>query len=341
LHVGAGALVSGASLAIPPASAVLVLYPFVGSLRHLKWPWAQGIQVWTAPLAGLALTGGLTVAAYGAGALLDRCAPVLLGPTPADRLALAEQRAADLAARNRLARELHDSVGHALSAVTLQAGAARKVLDSDPEFACEALGAIEETARGAVAELDSVLGVLREGHARAGGRAEQAADERIATRRPTLAAGLEGLLNRTRAAGVTLSGGAYSGAEGELARLPDHLSREAYRIVQEGLTNVLRHAGRVPVDLAIAIEQTSDDTVERAVEDGELTVRMENPLPHGSGPPVPASITPADDVRPLGGRGLHGIRERAVLLGGSAEWGPYEGSWRMTVRLPLRNRGAR
>ncbi len=94
--------------------------------------------------------------------LLARWAPELLGPTPADRLAAAEQRAADLAVRNRLARELHDAVGHALSAVTLQASAARRVLDHDPEFVREALAAIEDTTRRTVGELDAVLGVLRE-----------------------------------------------------------------------------------------------------------------------------------------------------------------------------------
>jgi signal transduction histidine kinase len=322
LHAGAGALVSGASLAVPPASAVLLVYPFVRQLRELNLPWAQGIPVWGAPPAGLALLVGLAALAYGAGALLDRWAPVLLGPTPADRLALAEQRAASLAARNRLARELHDSVGHALSAVTLQAGAARKVLGSDPEFAREALSAIEETTRGAVAELDTVLGVLREGDTSAA---------RV-PRPPTLAAGMESLLNRTRAAGVTVSC-PYGGRAAD--GLPDHLSREAYRIVQEGLTNVLRHAGAVPVELTVAVENaagvTAGVTAEDAPKGTELTVRMENPLPGG----------PAPEASRGGGRGLRGIEERAELLGGSAESGPREGSWRLCVRLPLRTGKAR
>ncbi|MYT23650.1 histidine kinase, partial [Streptomyces sp. SID7760] len=89
--------------------------------------------------------------------------------TAADRLAAAEERAADLAVRNRLARELHDAVGHALGAVTLQAAAARRVLDHDPGFVREALAAIEETTRRTVGELDAVLGLLRDGDpARAG-----------------------------------------------------------------------------------------------------------------------------------------------------------------------------
>lgn len=314
LHAGAGALVSGATLAVPPAGAVLLLFPFVEPLREVRWPWAQDIPVTSAPFVGLALLVALGALAYGAGALLDRWAPVLLGPAPEDRLRLAEQRAASLAARNALARELHDSVGHALSAVTLQAGAARRVLGSDPEFVREALAAIEETMRGAVAELDTVLGVLRDGDASAGA-------DRM-PRPPTLASGMESLLDRTRAAGVAV--GCDPGAVRALADLPDCLSREAYRIVQEGLTNVLRHAGAVPVELAVTVEHAGHD----ALRGEELTVRMENPL---SGPP------PAHAPRD-GGRGLRGIRERATLLGGTAEWGPRQGSWRLCVRLPLPRR---
>jgi len=260
-----------------------------------------------------------------------------------------------LAARNRLARELHDSVGHALSAVTLQAAAARKVLGSDPEFAREALRAIEETTRSAVAELDTVLGVLREG--------DTAADK--APRPPTLAAGMDSLLDRTRAAGVTVV--CTPGAGSALSDLPDHLSREAFRIVQEGLTNVLRHAGAVPVELAVTVEGAGNavhagtaqnaGTTENAAGTGhparglpaadgpleplehleaplkspELTVRIENPLPE----------TPSTAAFRGGGRGLRGIEERAALLGGSAESGAREGSWRLCVRLPLRTQEVR
>ncbi len=327
LHAGVGALVSGASLALPPAAAVLVLYPFVESLREVEWLWPDGPAAWTALPAGLALAAALVAAVHAAGALLDRCAPVLLGPTPADRLALAERRAADLAVRNRLARELHDSVGHALSAVTLQAGAARRVLGTDPDFTREALAAIEETARSAVAELDGVLGVLREDDEPDGPAAEDGSPGRAREPRPpTLASGLQGLLQRMRAAGVRV-GGTFPDEEGAvLAALPDQLSREAYRIVQEGLTNVLRHAGRVPVDLSIKVQATGRGE--------ELVVRVENPLPgprdadasHGRG-------------RRRGGRGLRGMEERAALLGGSVESAPHEGSWRMTARLPLRSGG--
>ncbi|MFD7507277.1 sensor histidine kinase [Streptomyces sp. NPDC059850] len=307
LHLAVGGLVSGLTLAVPPAALLLIALPVSGPSygAELGWPGAfAGGRVALAPAAGVLLLAGLVVVAAGAGALLARCAPVLLGPAPADRLAAAEERAARLASRNRLARELHDSVGHALSAVTLQAGAARRVLDADPGFAREALEAIEETTRGAVAELDSVLGLLREESEGTGpGRAAPSPS-------PTLA-DLDGLLARTRAAGVTvdLGGPPPDGLPG----LPPVISREAYRIVQEGLSNALRHAGPVPV------------RVRMTMNGGELEIRMENPV----------SGSDARARHPGGGRGLRGIAERAALLRGSCAWGAEAGRWRLTVRLPL------
>ncbi len=167
LHLALGGIVSGATLALPPFAVAVAALPLSPGLRStwlldgpepLREPWALAL----APFAGIAMLVALAAVAAAAGEVLARRAPVLLGPTPEDRLAAAERRAADLAVRNRLARELHDSVGHALSAVTLQAGAARRVLDRDPEFVREALTAIEETTRRTVGELDAVLGLLRQ-----------------------------------------------------------------------------------------------------------------------------------------------------------------------------------
>ncbi|MFE3585191.1 sensor histidine kinase [Streptomyces vinaceus] len=311
LHLGVGALVSGISLAVPPMAVVLLALPFVGGLRSaelgLGW-FSTGAAPYVAPLLGAGLLGGLVLCAAGAGALLARTAPVLLGPTAADRLAAAEERAADLAVRNRLARELHDAVGHALSAVTLQAVAARRVLDSDPGFAREALAAIEDTARRTVGELDAVLGLLRDGDpARAG-----------AAPAPTLAADLDALLARTRAAGAAVTARQDPGPAGDWAQLPAIASREAYRIVQEGLSNALRH-GAGPVELRIAVRGTEDGPPR------ELEITMTNP-------PGPAA---GARTRTTGGRGLHGAAERAGLLGGRVEAGPHEGLWRLRAVLPL------
>ncbi|MEV8313229.1 histidine kinase [Streptomyces sp. NPDC059900] len=308
LHLGFGGVISGMSLALPPFAAVLVALPFVAALRDSRvgMPEAlgEGWMLALCPVAGVLGLVALAGCAAAAGNLLARWAPALLGPSPADRLAAAEQRAADLAVRNRLARELHDSVGHALSAVTLQASAARRVLDRDPEFVREALAAIEETTRRTVGELDAVLGVLREGGSDGASPTAPA---------PTLAADLDGLLGRTRAGGLRVRATVDLGPGGPDA-LPPMVSREAYRIVQESLSNALRHAGPdAPLTLRIALDGA------------DLEIVAENPLPRTA----PVS-------RPGGGHGLRGITDRARLLGGTVRAGPDDGVWRVDVRLPLK-----
>lgn len=320
LHLGVGALVSGITLAVPPAAVVLIALPFVSGLRELpiRFGWFDVlVEPRLAPVFGIGLLAGVVLGAAGAGALLARLAAVLLGPTAADRLAAAEERAADLAVRNRLARELHDAVGHALSAVTLQAGAARRVLDSDPGFVREALAAIEDTTRRTVGELDAVLGLLREGDGVAVGGAGGDGGAGVAGgagTAPTLAADLDGLLDRSRASGIPITAHQDPGPAGDWERLPAIASREAYRIVQEGLSNALRH-GTGPVDLRILV----------GVRDGheELEITMTND---------PAA---AVQDRTTGGRGLRGAAERAALLGGHVEAGPHGGRWRLRAVLPL------
>jgi signal transduction histidine kinase len=171
------------------------------------------------------------------------------------------------------------------------------VLDSDPEFVREALAAIEDTTRRTVGELDAVLGVLRDGDAPGTAPA------------PTLDADLDGLLRRTRAAGLRVT----CDLAVDPAALPPVLSREAYRIVQEGLSNALRHGGdggRVALGMTRA--------------QGRLEISVENPLTG----PAPG--------RPGGGHGLRGIADRARLLGGTSEAGPADGVWRLRVRLPMK-----
>jgi signal transduction histidine kinase len=226
------------------------------------------------------------------GALFARLAPVLLGPSPADRLARLELQTEQLMERNRLARELHDSVGHALTVTTLQAAAAARLLDTDPDFARRALTAIEETGRTALEDLDHVLGLLRE-------------DAGAKTPQRTLA-DLGGLFDQTRSAGVEVD------AEiGRVEEIPPVVSREAYRIVQEGLTNALRHAGKVRV------------TVRLAVRGSRLELEMTNPA------------DPVAPARAGGGRGLRGIRERVTILGGRMTAGADDGRWRVSVALPV------
>ncbi|WP_328697242.1 sensor histidine kinase [Streptomyces sp. NBC_00342] len=309
LHVALGGVISGMTLALTPFAVGVTVLPFFAAAREspvldvpeaLDGRWLPVL----APFAGIAMLAAMAGCAAAAGALLANRAPVLLGPTPDDRLAAAERRAAGLAVRNRLARELHDSVGHALSAVTLQAGAARRVLDSDPEFVREALTAIEETTRRTVDELDSVLGLLR----RTADTAEDA--EAAGYAQDTTGPGLDALDGLLARCGVPVS---YT-AEGDRGAVPGAVAREAYRIVQEGLSNALRHGGHgAPVRLRITVRAE------------ELEIVVDSPLPARPSP-----------VRPGGGRGLRGVSERAVLLGGRAGAGPHEGGWRLTACLPLR-----
>ncbi|MBB5933662.1 signal transduction histidine kinase [Streptomyces zagrosensis] len=371
LHLAVGGLVSALTLALTPAALLLLTQPMEPPHEADDISWVARLRdggVAFAPLAGLLLLAGLIGVIAAAGSVLARCAPVLLGATPGDQLAAARRRATELAVRNRLARELHDSVGHALSAVTLQASAARRVLDCDPEFARRALAAIEDTTRDAVSELDGVLGLLREdgepvpategaaaataGTARGTSRwgpveatepveatgAPEAVGRKLVSDtakapalpaaaplsppgaarhgfapRPLLAlstptlADLTGLLDRTRAAGGTV---ALSTA-GPIDLLPPVVSREAYRIVQEGLSNALRHAGDVPVRLCVTVSES------------EVAIQLENP------------VTGVRRAASGGGRGLRGIAERAALLHGSSSAGVHDGVWQLMARLPL------
>jgi signal transduction histidine kinase len=297
LHLIVGGVLSVLTLTVPPTVVLTFFSPFLGQIDALGFTvttplgWA-GAWVPVAGLAGLLLLLHLVV---GAAVLATRAAPFLLGPTAAERLAELEQRTEQLAERNRLARELHDSVGHALSVVTIQASAAGRVLDADPEFARTALSAIEESARAALADLDHVLGLLR--------------DESSAIHPQWTLANLPNLLEQTRIAGVTVE----STVAGALDGVPSAVSREAYRIVQEGLTNVLRHAGKVPVALRLA------------AEGDRLELELSNPIDeHGR------------TTRTGGGHGLSGMRERVTVLRGQMTAGPDGGHWRVQVRIPLR-----
>jgi signal transduction histidine kinase len=249
---------------------------------------------WASAWLPVAFAAGVVLLIYVVGAvggLLRRAAAGLLGMTAADRIARLERRTELLAERNRLARELHDSVGHALSVVTIQAGAARRTLRADPEFTERALTAIEDSARTALDDLDHVLGLLREEPA---GRTPQ----------PALTE-LPALLDATRLAGAEVA----ADVGGDLAAVPPVVSREVYRILQECLTNAVRHAGRVPVTMAVDVAAAG------------LVARVGNPLGSGT-------------ARAGGGRGLRGMAERAAVLGGELTAGPVGERWEVVVRVP-------
>ncbi|MEU0534629.1 sensor histidine kinase [Amycolatopsis tolypomycina] len=295
LHVGAGFVVSFFSLAAPVGIGLSISAVFTGQLVQTGEGDAVTVPVgWASVWLPVVFLIGLVVLVYAVsvvGGLLRRAAIALLGTTAADRIARLERRTEQLAERNRLARELHDSVGHALSVVTLQAGAARRTLRTDPDFTEQALGAIEESARTALDDLDHVLGLLREETA---GRAPQ----------PTLAA-LPSLIETTRLAGTEVT----ADIGGDLAAVPPVVSREVYRILQECLTNAVRHAGRVPVSVVVDVAAH------------ELRARVTNPRAGGQ-------------RRAGGGRGVRGMAERVAVLGGELSVGSVDERWEVVVRVP-------
>ncbi|MFE9014966.1 sensor histidine kinase [Streptomyces cyaneofuscatus] len=284
LLISAGAILA---LWLPVASIELVLSaagrPPGGLAEGLDPHW------WNVLLAPLPIVPLLVLVVLG-GRLSTTAARRLLGPSPTDRLTVLEGLTEELLERNRMARELHDSIGHALTVAVVQAGAARTA--NDPAFTERALAAIEETGRDALEDLERVLRVLRESGT-------------PASRRPTLAEA-ERLLDSARSSGAKVD----ARVSGDLGLVPAPVSREGYRILQESLTNVLRHAGPVSVRVTIA------------VDDGRLELEVANPLSGAVG--LPGS-----------GSGLRGIRERAALLGGKARTESREEEWRVSVSLPL------
>ncbi|MDY0811094.1 sensor histidine kinase [Kitasatospora purpeofusca] len=241
-----------------------------------------------------------------AGRLQLAMAVGLLGPSREERMVEAELRAEQLLERNRLARELHDSIGHAMTVTILQASAARAV--DDGAFVARALEVIEETGRQAMEDLERTLVLLREG------------TEGTAIERP----GVEQLpefIDAVRAAGSLVE----ASIDVPPGRLPKVLSHESYRIVQEGVTNALKYAPGEPIRIRIAVRE------------GQLELRCANAAQTGGVPrPTGSASRFVGTAQRNGGKGLRGIRERAALLGGEATAGPESGEWVLAVRMPLR-----
>jgi signal transduction histidine kinase len=206
-------------------------------------------------------------------------------------LAVAEERA-------RIARDLHDSAGHAINVIAVRAGTAR--MRGEPERSQAALEAIEELARGTGAEIDQIVGTLRDRAA-----ADSAVEE------PPGLASLDTLVERHAAAGLRVS----VSSEGDPRRLDGAVDQAAYRILQEALTNAARHgSGAARVELAFG--------------EAALELTVSNPTSGDS------------TSRSNGGHGLIGMRERATLLGGSLDVERANGSFRVHARLPYRGPSA-
>jgi signal transduction histidine kinase len=250
------------------------------------WPWMLWALAWA---TGTFVRRRGDVAAHHAAraALLE-----VEARTTASESALAE--------RDRIARELHDVIAHSVSVMVVQAGAERVRLGGHAGPTGDALAAIEDSGRTALAELRAMLGVLRD-----------AAGEPLAPV-PGLDL-LPELLERVRDAGLPVAVDCRPAGVLDDSRLRSSgAGLAAYRIVQEALTNVMRHQGLVPT--RVELEATAEC----------LLLTVTNP---SSGPPTLAG--------PSGGRGLTGMRERATAVGGTFEAGAEESEYVVRARLPL------
>jgi signal transduction histidine kinase len=224
---------------------------------------------------------------------MEQAAMVAAEQTQQVSRALADERA-------QIARDLHDIVAHAMSVIAVRSGAARMVMDSDPAQAREALTIIEITTRRSLHELRLLVGVLRNPEDQHGELSPV----------PGLA-DLDRLIADTAVAGVITE---YD-VDGEARPLPPAIDLSAYRIVQEALTNVVRHAGPTCARVRISYQPT------------EVCIEVTDDGPRGQRPrPI---------ARAGGGHGLIGMRERAALFGGELDAGPHAGGFRIQASLPL------
>jgi signal transduction histidine kinase len=228
----------------------------------------------------------------------------------ATRRALDEERAL-------IASELHDVVTHNVSVMIVQAGAARQVLAADPAEATAALLAVEASGRAAMTELRHLLGLLSPAGTDAGPAAAFAPDGAEAGQELSPQPGLgqlRPLIDRLATAGLPVE----LRVLGAPRALPPGLDLAAYRVVQEALTNVLKHAGK------------PGTTVRLDYAEADLVVEVAD-----AGRPIPAA-GPASSAVPGSGRGLLGLRERIALYGGELDAGPRPGGgWLVRARLPI------
>lgn len=214
----------------------------------------------------------------------------------AEREADRERRLAAAQERTRIARDLHDSAGHAINVILVQAGAARLLGEQDPERSRAAIETIEEVARETLGEIDQLVGALRED--------DPTARDGSAVEPPPGLAALEALAERHRSSGLDVS----IETRGTRRALPPGVDQAAYRILQEGLTNAARHGdGRVDVEIDFC--------------DGALELAVENATGSSETPSGP-------------GHGIVGMRERVALLGGTLEASRANSVFRIRARLP-------
>jgi signal transduction histidine kinase len=248
--------------------------------------------------ATVVLAGHIELSSFLFSAGLVALSPWLAGRVTRSRMlrAVAMERAAASEERQQIARELHDVVAHGVVLMVLQAQGARRILDQDPARARDALQAIEETGKTALEEIRGSLGILRH---------EGAPADLVP--QPTLG-DLAELMDDMRRAGLTVD----LRVEGEARAIPDGVDRSAYRVIQEALTNTIKHAGLVPTRVTVAYG--TDDLRLEVVDEGRGQA--------GSGD----------------GHGLAGMRERVRVYGGELEAHARTGrGFVVRARIPLRS----
>jgi len=341
----AGVLLSGMPPVIPGViflAAAFVLYTVT----------VEGRKRTGAAALGLILVVLVILAAAGGGARPRGEAPGVLVPVALANViawmtgysvrqrrlyavTLQQQAASSAVAEERLriARELHDVVAHSMSVIAVQAGYGQYVIEASPEGAKEALGAIQATSRDALEEMRRMLGVLRQqdvspiparigtspGRPGEGGAQARDGDGAQAGRAPLTPApglaGLDKLIERTSGAGV----GVTLNVSGHPRPAPAGVDLSAYRIVQEALTNVVRHAG-TGARCVVSLAYTDADLVIRVTDDGGL----------------PVTLTSISVAGPGTGHGIIGMRERVHLCGGTFGAGPLpDGGFQVMAALPL------
>ncbi|MCX4909092.1 sensor histidine kinase [Streptomyces sp. NBC_00878] len=297
--------VFGSALVLYTVASMCTARIAIGCAAVSTAKWVYGGVVSDSRSAGLAVTEALLCCAvlvwFG---MLARRSRELARQL---RLEQAERARREVAAeRGRIARELHDVVAHHMSVISVQAGLARFVLDSDTATARGALSTIEDTSTEALEELRRMLHVLRENDL---GGSDSAAPM------PTLAR-LDDLVERVRAAGVLVE----LSVEGTVRPLPPGVELCAYRVVQEALTNVLKHTRNA--DAQVRLHYRQHHLTVSVTNDGEEVI--------------------SDNVPTGTGHGLIGMRERTKLYGGTISVGPRaEGGFAVSLTLPTSTTGAR
>jgi signal transduction histidine kinase len=249
----------------------------------LGWGWALGVVAWA-----------IVIGSVGELIRVRRANVVEARRTRAER---ARRQAGE--ERLRIARELHDVVAHHMSLINVQAGVALHLVDRKPEQVQTALATIKDASKEALTELRALIGVLR-------------ADDEDAPRVPVATlSSLDDLVARTRYAGVDLR----ASVEGDVGTVPSAVEVATYRIIQEAVTNIVRHSGAQTAQVAVVV---GSDAVELAVSD--------------DGRGIGADYAESD------GSGIRGMRERAQALAGSVDIGrgPDGRGTVVHARLPLR-----